>query len=72
MNEYASGLWTGVIFVGCGVTGVLAYSRWYVKKQIAVFLFASIFALAASVACIAITSVGLHVQLLRLHGTIDM
>jgi hypothetical protein len=26
-NQYAAGLWTGVIYIGCGITAILAYSR---------------------------------------------
>ena len=66
-NKHAVGLWTGVIYVGCGVTGVLAYTRWYVKRQILVFLLTSVVALAASIVSIAITSYGVHNRNARLE-----
>lgn len=27
VNGYAAGLWTGILYIGCGITGILAYSR---------------------------------------------
>ncbi len=27
VNQYASGLWAGIVYIGCGITGILAYSR---------------------------------------------
>ena len=27
VNGDAAGLWTGIVYIGCGITGILAYSR---------------------------------------------
>ena len=35
-------------------------SRWYVRRQILWFLFGSVLSCAASVACVAVTSIGVH------------
>ena len=52
---YAAGLWTGVIYLGCGLLGVLAHARWYVRNQIFWFLLASILAATSAIAAIGIT-----------------
>ena len=59
-NKYATGLWTGILFVGCGLMGILAHSRWYVRHQILYFLVASILAVVFSAFAIAMTSYGIH------------
>ena len=27
VNGYAAGLWTGILYIGCRIMGILAYSR---------------------------------------------
>ena len=61
------GLWTGVLYTGCGITGVLASTRWFVRRQIFVFLLTSIVAFVASVVSIAMTSYGVHLREARLQ-----
>ena len=61
------GLWTGVLYTGCGITGVLASTRWFVRRQIFVFFLTSIVAFVASVVSIAMTSYGVHLREARLQ-----
>ena len=65
--QHAVGLWTGVLYTGCGITGVLASTRWFVRRQIFVFLLTSIVAFVASVVSIAMTSYGVHLREARLQ-----
>ena len=59
VNMSASGLWCGFIYVGAGILGLLASKRWYVRRQIFIFLLASTVSLVSSVSCIVITSLGI-------------
>ena len=60
VNMSASGLWCGFIYVGAGILGLLASKRWYVRRQIFVFLLASTVSFVSSTSCIIITSIGVH------------
>ena len=59
VNMSASGLWCGFIYVGAGILGILASKRWYVRRQIFIFLLAATVSLVSSAACIVITSLGI-------------
>ena len=60
VNMPASGLWCGFIYVGAGILGLLASKKWYVRRQIFIFLLASTISLVSSASCIVITSVSIH------------
>ena len=60
VNMSAPGLWCGFIYVGAGILGLLASKKWYVRRQIFIFLLASTIALVSSASCIVITSVSIH------------
>ena len=61
-NMLASGLWAGFIYAGAGILGVLASKRWYVRRQIFIFLLAATVTLVSSIACIAITTMGILIE----------
>ena len=56
VNRLAAGIWGGIIYIGCGIFGILANSKWYVRHQILWFLFASILALFSSIIVFSLTS----------------
>ena len=56
VNRLAAGLWSGIVYLGCGIFGILANTKWYVRHQILWFLFASIFALICSLVVFSLTS----------------
>ena len=60
VNMSASGLWCGFIYVGVGILGLLASKKWYVRRQIFIFLLASTVSLVSSISCLIITSAGIH------------
>ena len=60
VNMSASGLWCGFVYVGVGILGLLASKKWYVRRQIFLFLLASTISFVSSASCIIITSVGIH------------
>ena len=61
-NMLGSGLWAGFIYVGAGILGLLASKRWYVRRQIFIFLLASTVSFVSSIACITITSNGIFLE----------
>ena len=60
VNMSAPGLWCGFIYVGAGILGLLASKKWYVRRQIFIFLLASTVSLVSSASCVIITSVSIH------------
>ncbi|TRY69210.1 hypothetical protein TCAL_14235 [Tigriopus californicus] len=66
-NQYGSGLWTGLIFVICGVCGVLSKTRWYVRSQIFYFVLGSFLAMMAALTAVVMTSLGVEMKKNRLN-----
>lgn len=56
-GEYSGGLWLGGAATITGLTGVLAWRRWYVDHNIRWFFLASAFSAVASAVCVIITTV---------------
>lgn len=71
-NQFAAGAWTGPIFVACGLLGILAHTRWYVKWQIWLFLLASVVSTAAAVTCIFLTASGIHLTKAQVWQNLQM
>ena len=68
VNQLVSGAWTGLLHVGTGCLGILAYTRWYIRHQIVFFLFGSVAGAAAAVVCIFFTSAGMYLSAQRLFA----
>lgn len=66
-NQYGSGLWTGLIFVVCGVCGILSKTRWYVRSQIFYFVLGSFLAMMAALTSVVLTSLGVEMKKNRLN-----
>lgn len=56
-GEYCGGLWLGGAATITGLTGVLAWRRWYVDHNIRWFFLASAFSAVASAVCVVVTTV---------------
>ena len=71
VNGLASALWAGFVYVGCGVLGVLASTRWYIRRQIVMFLVGSLAAFGSGLTCIILTSIGIHSHGKRLKNLVQ-
>ena len=64
-NRYAAGLWAGIVYIGCGILGVLAHAKWYVREQIVYFFLGNLGAGASAIIAFALTIYGVHLRSFR-------